>query len=70
MKYLHNKGIATRPGTHAVHSLDFYSRSFGWTDEQLPNSALCRDTTIALPLHNKLKNEDIYRVIDAIQTFV
>ena len=30
MEYLKNHGVATRPGTHAVHKLGFYEKKFSF----------------------------------------
>lgn len=66
MQRLQEAGIATRPGTHAVHSLAFYSRLLGQSDLDLPSSALCRDTTMALPLHNRMTGIHYAQVVNAI----
>lgn len=70
MSALEELGISTRPGTHAIHSLGFYQHQFQKTDADLPGAALCRDTTVAIPLHNRMTERDYARVIDAIQSVV
>lgn len=70
MSSLDDLGISTRPGTHAIHSLGYYRDELKKTDEDLPGAALCRDTTIAIPLHNRMTESDFARVIDAIQSVV
>lgn len=69
MEQLLVDGVSTRPGTHAIHSLDYYARTFNLTDADLPNSATCRDSTIALPLHNNMTESDVARVVDAVKKF-
>jgi perosamine synthetase len=67
MATLQGLGIATRPGTHAIHLLNYYSKSFGYRKDQFPNSKLCSDTTMALPLHNKMQEEDYAHVVKSIR---
>ena len=63
-------GISTRPGTHAIHSLGYYRDRLKKTDEDLPGAALCRDTTVAIPLHNRMTENDYARVIGAVKSVV
>jgi perosamine synthetase len=70
MGSLESLGISTRPGTHAIHSLGYYREKLKKTDEDLPGAALCRDTTVAIPLHNRMTENDYARVIDAIKSVV
>jgi dTDP-4-amino-4,6-dideoxygalactose transaminase len=67
MVHMEENGIATRPGTHAIHSLGYYSNLLNLTDEDLPGSAICRDTTMAVPLHNKMAPEDYQRVANTLK---
>ena len=68
MAELEARGIATRPGTHAIHSLGYYSSTLSCTDGDLPGAALCRDTTLAIPLHNAMDEHDYARVVDAVKS--
>lgn len=43
-------GIATRPGTHAVHRLGYYAKKYALDPEAFPIANLCEDTTITLPI--------------------
>lgn len=54
MDSLEAAGIATRPGTHAVHTLGFYRRKYGIQPEDLPNSLIADRLTIALPLYAQM----------------
>ena len=67
MEELQNKGISTRPGTHAVHMLSFYKKQYGYNNEQFPNATNCVNNTIAIPLHNKMVKVDYDYVINAIK---
>jgi len=66
MRVLNERGIATRPGTHAVHMLGYYQQHFGLRDSDFPNSAAAANNTMAIPLHNRLSDEDIERVSGAL----
>ncbi len=66
MERLQHAGIATRPGTHAVHGLGYYQESFGFSMDDFPASRDCAAYTMALPLHNKMSSADYERVVDAL----
>ncbi len=68
MLHMEEHGIATRPGTHAIHSLGYYQQQLQLTDADLPGSAICRDTTMAIPLHNKMIEQDYSRVIEIFKS--
>lgn len=50
MDELAEKGIWTRPGTHAVHRLDVYRERYGLRAEQFPMACQGEDETITLPI--------------------
>ncbi|HHZ65846.1 MAG TPA: DegT/DnrJ/EryC1/StrS family aminotransferase [Flavobacteriales bacterium] len=58
MELLQDKGISTRPGTHAVHMLNFYSDKYSISPDEFPSSVLANNCSIAIPLHNKMTEED------------
>ncbi|ANY18017.1 DegT/DnrJ/EryC1/StrS family aminotransferase [Bordetella pseudohinzii] len=62
MQRLQERGIATRPGTHAVHMLGFYRERFGCKPEDFPGARDCNDYSMAIPLHNRMSEED-YRYV-------
>jgi dTDP-4-amino-4,6-dideoxygalactose transaminase len=66
MAQLFEQGISTRPGTHAIHMLGYYRRSYGFTEDSFPHSRDCERQTMALPLHNRMTFEDYERVVSAI----
>lgn len=70
MEQLQNRGISTRPGTHAVHALDFYRQRFGFGDQTYPHAYSCEQQTMAIPLHNRMSKEDYQYVVEAIQGIV
>lgn len=67
MERLQERGIATRPGTHAVHMLGVYSDRFGINPEDFPASRDCNDHSMAIPLHNRMSREDYEYVVAAIR---
>jgi perosamine synthetase len=69
MERLKETGIATRPGTHAVHMLGYYQERFGTTDDDCPVARDCDANTMAIPLHNRMEQGDYDRVIQALRSF-
>lgn len=68
MERLQERGIATRPGTHAVHMLKYYRQQFGFRPDDYPAARDCDQNTMAIPLHNKLSVEDYEYVVAALRT--
>lgn len=66
MDALWEKGIATRPGTHAVHMLGLYRERYGLRPEDLPVSRRLDKSTMAIPLHNRMTKQDYETVVGAI----
>jgi dTDP-4-amino-4,6-dideoxygalactose transaminase len=71
MKRMAADGIQTRPGTHAVHRLGYYSTKYGLAADDFPNAAACEDTTITLPIFPGMTEHDQRRVtgilVDTLQ---
>lgn len=63
MEKLQSKGIATRPGTHAVHMLNFYSKKYQIIPSDYPVAEIANNTSISIPLHNKMVKEDFDYII-------
>ncbi len=70
MEQLQSRGISTRPGTHAVHTLDFYRQRFGFPDRAYPYAYSSEQQTMAIPLHNRMSKEDFQYVVEVIQSIV
>jgi len=68
MEQLQAQGIATRPGTHAVHMLGYYSERFNIKPEDYPGALNCNDNSMAIPLHNRMCAEDYEYVVDALRS--
>lgn len=66
MEQLQARGIATRPGTHAVHMLGLYAERFGLKPEDFPEARNCDANSMAIPLHNRMTPDDYAYVAEAI----
>lgn len=69
MEVLQQKGIATRPGTHAVHMLGAYANKFNIQPSDFPGAYAADQYSMSIPLHNKMVPEDFDYVINAIKSF-
>jgi perosamine synthetase len=61
------QSIQTRPGTHAVHRLEYYVKKYGLRAGQFPNACVAEDTTITLPMFPGMREEDQETVIAALR---
>lgn len=69
MQYLSDNGIATRPGTHAVHLQDYYSKKYNLKPEEFFNSYIAEKCTIALPLFPGMTDDEFNYVIEKIRRY-
>ncbi|MBF0300310.1 MAG: DegT/DnrJ/EryC1/StrS family aminotransferase [Oligoflexia bacterium] len=67
MEKLEERGIATRQGTHAVHTTDYYKRRYNLQDKQFINSFAADRLSITLPLYAEMSEEDFTYVIDHLK---
>ncbi|MBT0584940.1 DegT/DnrJ/EryC1/StrS family aminotransferase [Alteromonas oceanisediminis] len=67
MEKLQERGISTRPGTHAVHMLTAYRERFGLKPENFPNAAMLNDQSLAIPLHNLMTLDDAKYIASEIK---
>jgi perosamine synthetase len=67
MQALQERGIATRPGTHAVHMLGYYRDRFGCAPGDFPAARDCDRQSMAIPLHNRMTDEDYAYVVEALR---
>ena len=67
MARLHARGVATRPGTHAIHMLGYYVDRFGFSPDDFPGARDCERNTMAIPLHNRMTDEDYAYVVRMIK---
>ena len=66
MERLQAAGIATRPGTHAVHMLGYYRDRFGFNQGDYPGARDCDANTMAIPLHNRMTKEDYAYIVETL----
>lgn len=69
MDMLEGEGIASRPGTHAVHMLGFYREKYSIKPEDFPNAYLADQLSISLPLYAQMTGDEQEFVIESIVGF-
>ncbi len=67
MELLQQKGIATRPGTHAVHMLNVYADMYDIKPQDFPGAFKADQYSMSIPMHNKMVKEDFDYIIEAIK---
>jgi dTDP-4-amino-4,6-dideoxygalactose transaminase len=67
MERLHEAGISTRPGTHAVTELGHYQKHFPVTPGACPVACELADRSMALPLHNRMSSDDFAYVVEVLR---
>ena len=67
MEKLEDKNIATRQGTHAVHTLGYYKNKNNFKDEDLLKSYAADRLSIAIPLYAGMTNEEFDYVVSSIK---
>jgi len=70
MQKLESFGIATRQGTHAVHTLGFYKKKYALKDEDFLMSYAADRLSIALPLYPQMSDEEFEYVISKIKSCI
>jgi len=68
MEKLQQAGISTRPGTHAVHMLDFYKKKLDLRAEDFPGARDCNNFSMAIPLHNRMTDEDYKYIVNILHS--
>ena len=58
MNSLQDKGVSTRPATHAVHMLKYYIDKYEIQPSEFPNAYIANECSISFPLFNGLKLEE------------
>lgn len=67
MELLQNKGISTRPGTHAVTMLNYYVDKIGINPNDFPGAMKANNQSMAIPLHNRMTADDYQYVVDVLK---
>lgn len=68
MEKLQEEGISTRPGTHAVHMLNFYKDKYGLKASDYPGAQAANDYSMAIPLHNRMVEADFAYVVQVLKS--
>lgn len=68
MLQLAERGVQTRPGTHAVHALALYRERFALTAASCPNAWLAERLSIALPLFPTMTDAEQDYVVAALES--
>ncbi len=68
MEHLQAQGVSTRPGTHAIHMLNYYRQKYGFSPDDFPGARDCDSYTMAIPLHNRMTAEDYEYVVNALKS--
>lgn len=68
MEKLQAMGISTRPGTHAVHMLNYYSDLYSIKPEDFPGAQQANDHSMAIPLHNRMVEDDFAYIVKALKS--
>lgn len=67
MKRLRDQGIETSVLYHPVHLQPFYVKLFGYRKGELPVAEELGEKSLALPLYNGMKVDDVAGVVEAIR---
>ena len=67
MHLLEKRGIATRQGTHAVHTLSFYKNKYNLDSMRYINAYAADRLSISLPLYASMTAEEFDYVISNIK---
>jgi perosamine synthetase len=68
MEKLQEHGISTRPGTHAVHMLNFYAQKYNLKPTDYPGAQAANDLSMAIPLHNRMVADDYQYVVEVLKS--
>ncbi|MBS1635492.1 MAG: DegT/DnrJ/EryC1/StrS family aminotransferase [Bacteroidetes bacterium] len=68
MEYLQQHGVSTRPGTHAVHMLGYYAKTFGIKSSDFPGAEAANNFSMSIPLHNKMVKEDYEYIVNILKS--
>jgi dTDP-4-amino-4,6-dideoxygalactose transaminase len=70
MDALQQAGVATRPGTHAVHMLEFFRTKYSIAPTDYPGAYLADRLTLTLPLYAQMTDEEQDYVVDQLMRAV
>ncbi len=67
MEHLQQLGVSTRPGTHAVHMLNYFKKRLSIESQDYPAAYAANETSMAIPLHNRMQEEDYQYVVQCLK---
>lgn len=67
---LDRRGIATRPGAHAVHMLGYYRKKYGLAPDACPVSRRLHEQSMALPMFPEITEEQISEVVGQLNDVI
>jgi len=70
MQLLEERGIATRQGTHAVHTLDYYAKRYQLKKEAFINAYAADRLSITLPLYAQMTPEEFDYVVSNLDEVI
>ncbi len=70
MQNLENRGIATRQGTHAVHTLGYYRDKYGIYKESYLQSYKADRLSISFPLYPQMTDTELEYVVQTIKELI
>lgn len=69
MNFLLKNGISSRPGTHAVHNLNYYREKYGYTYDHCINSYIAEQCSVALPFYTGMEEKEIEYLFKIISRY-
>ncbi|MBN2299055.1 MAG: DegT/DnrJ/EryC1/StrS aminotransferase family protein [Deltaproteobacteria bacterium] len=69
MDHLQTRGVASRPGTQAVHMLNYYKQRYNLKPENYPHTLIANLCSVTLPLYADMTEDEFGYVMDAIKEF-
>jgi len=68
MEFLQQRGISTRPGTHAVHMLDVYATMYNIQPNDFPRAFNADQYSMSIPMHNGMSPEDFEYIVHTLKS--
>ncbi|NLD97957.1 MAG: DegT/DnrJ/EryC1/StrS family aminotransferase [Synergistaceae bacterium] len=69
MTYLEENGIATRQGTHAVHTLGYYKNTYDLQPEDCFRAYAADRLTVSFPLYHGMTESEFQYIVDTIKAY-
>ncbi len=67
LRKLGERGVSTRQGTHAIHTLGYYKGKYGYKKYDYPNAYKADRLTISLPLYFEMTETEQDYVVDSMR---